>query len=106
MYAKIALLAAVLAVTPIAHAAETVAALARETGLTERNVCMVVGTRSSYAEYRSNFTRVDRQFREAVGDVRYQRLTGRKVTPIKLDSADQTRVVQRKKQTKSEATSL
>ena len=37
MYARIALLAAVLAVTPFAHAGESASALARETGPTPRH---------------------------------------------------------------------
>lgn len=106
MYARIALLAAVLAVTPLAHAGETVAGLARETGLTERNIRMLVGARTPYAEYRSNFTRVDRQFKEVVGEVRYERLTGRKASPSKLHDADETRVAQRKEQDKDKLTSL
>lgn len=96
MYARIALFAAVLAATPLAHAAdESVAQLASQTGLTERNVRMVLGARTQYAEYRIVFNRVDRQFRESVGDVRYEQLTGRKPLPAKAETKREVRVASR-----------
>ena len=96
MYARIALLAAVLAATPLAHAAdESVAQLASQTGLSERNVRMVLGARTQYAEYRIAFNRVDRQFRESVGDVRYEQLTGRKPLPAKAEAKRDVRVAAR-----------
>ena len=68
------LMAAVLAIAPLAaQADDTVAQLARETGLTERNVRMVLGARTPYAEYRV-YNRVQRQFKNAVGDHNYDRL--------------------------------
>lgn len=69
------LMAAVLAIAPLAaQADDTVAQLARETGLTERNVRMVLGARTPYAEYRVVYNRVQRQFKSAVGDHNYDRL--------------------------------
>ena len=69
------LMAAVLAVAPLAaHADDSVAQLARETGLTERNVRMVLGARTPYAEYRVMYSRVERQFKRAVGEHNYDRL--------------------------------
>jgi hypothetical protein len=69
------LMAAVLAVAPLAaHADDSVAQLARETGLTERNVRMVLGARTPYAEYRVMYSRVERQFKRAVGEDNYDRL--------------------------------
>ena len=106
MYAKNALLAAVLAVTPLAHAGESVAALARETGLTERNIRMLVVARTPYPEHRAIFTKVDRQLKEAVGEVRYELLTGRQASPATLDDANETRVAQRKEQGKDKVASL
>ena len=106
MYARIALFAAVLAVTPLAHSGETVAALAQETGLTERNIQMLVGARSSFAEHRSNFARVDRIFMEAVGEVRYERLTGRTASSSKSCEASVTRSTQRKEQDKDKIVKL
>ena len=106
MYARIALLAAVLAVTPFAHAGESVSALARETGLTERNIRMLVVARTPYPEHRAIFTKVDRQFKEAVGEVRYELLTGRQANPGKSDDVNETRVAQRKEQKKKKVASL
>lgn len=106
MYARIALLAAVLAVTPLAHADESVANLARETGLTERNVRMLLGARTPYPEYRIVYSRVDRQFKEAIGDVRYERLTGRQANPPRVEDLGQARVVVRKRSGKDTVASL
>ncbi|MCA0297498.1 MAG: hypothetical protein LCH68_00620 [Proteobacteria bacterium] len=69
------LLAAVLAAAPFAaQADDSVAQLARETGLTERNVRMVLGARTPYAEYRVVYNRVERQFKRAVGEDNFDRL--------------------------------
>lgn len=69
------LMAAVLAIAPLAaHADDTVAQLAQKTGLTERNVRMVLGARTPYAEYRIVYNRVQRQFKDAVGESNYDRL--------------------------------
>lgn len=58
----------------------TVRQLADETGLTPQRVRMVVGARSGYAEYRVNFDRVQKQFRNALGEERYNDLmTGRRI---------------------------
>ena len=56
---------------------------------------MLVDARTPYAEYRSSFTRADRKFKEAVGEVRYQQLTGREAGPANRDSKTETRVAQR-----------
>lgn len=69
------LMAAVLAVSPFAaHADDSVAQLARETGLSERNIRMVLGARTPYAEYRTQFDRVSWTLKRAVGDENYRRL--------------------------------
>ena len=73
-----------LAPIPISgHAATqeiTVKELADYTGLSERNVAMVVGARTPYAEYRTSFDRVERQFKRALGEERYNDLmAGRKI---------------------------
>ena len=106
MYARIVLIAAVLAVTPLAHADESVANLARETGLTERNVRMLLGARTPYPEYRIVYNRVDRQFKEAIGDTRYERLTGRSAAPATLGEASETRVALRKAPAKDKLAAL
>ncbi|MCR6662893.1 MAG: hypothetical protein NVV60_07020 [Luteimonas sp.] len=68
---------------PVAAQGLTVSDLADETGLTERQVRMVMGGRTGYGEYRSRFNRVERQFRDALGHARYQDLVAGK--PITLD---------------------
>ena len=72
-----------LAPIPIAAPAPeqvTVRQLADETGLSENRVRMVVGPRSGYAEYRITFDRTQRQFRNALGEERYNDLmAGRKI---------------------------
>ena len=72
-----------LAPIPIAAPAPeqvTVKQLADETGLSEQRVRMVVGPRSGYAEYRITFNRSQRQFRNALGEERYNDLmAGRKI---------------------------
>ena len=58
----------------------TVEQLADETGLTPRRVRMVVGARSGYAEYRVTFDRAQKQFRNALGQERYNDLmAGRRI---------------------------
>lgn len=72
-----------LAPVPIAAPATeqvTVRELADETGLSPHRVRMVVGPRSGYAEYRITFDRTQRQFRNALGEERYNDLmAGRKI---------------------------
>jgi hypothetical protein len=72
-----------LAPIPIAAPAPeqvTVSQLAEETGLTAQRVRMVVGPRSGYAEYRITFDRAQRQFKNALGEERYNDLmAGRKI---------------------------
>lgn len=81
MYAKSTILAALIAIAPmaqagesIAYAEESVAELARDSGLSERNVRMILGARTPYAEYRCCYNRMVRQFRQSVGEATYQRL--------------------------------
>ena len=58
----------------------TVKELADYTGLSERKVAMVVGARTPYAEYRTSFNRVERQFKRALGEERYNDLmAGRRI---------------------------
>lgn len=74
MYAKTTILAAMLAFAPLAQADESVAQLARDSGLSERNVRMLLGARTPYFEYRCCYSRMLRQFKEAVGEENYLRL--------------------------------
>ena len=54
--------------------------LADETGLSPRHVRMVLGSRTDHADYRIVFDRKQRQFRQALGEDRYQDLlAGRRI---------------------------
>jgi hypothetical protein len=64
--------------------------LARETGLSERQVRMVIGPRSGYAEYRLNFDRKQKEFREALGDDRYQDLIAGRPIMLYRQGSDAT----------------
>jgi len=48
--------------------------LAQETGLSERKVHMILGTRTSFAEYPYTYDRSVAQLRKAVGEGRYDQL--------------------------------
>lgn len=61
------------AATP-AYAADTVAALFEETGLTERQVQMIVGNRTPFIEHRYNYGRSLAQFKRALGKERAEQL--------------------------------
>jgi len=60
----------------------TVAQLANETGLDERQVRMVVGARTVHANYRYTFDRNQRRFREALGEERYRDLMAGRPIPL------------------------
>jgi hypothetical protein len=85
-----------LAPVPIAAPAleqVTVRQLADETGMSPHRVRMVVGPRSGYAEYRITFDRAQRQFRNALGEERYNDLmAGRKIDLYHQKAADVARV--------------
>ena len=67
----------------------TVRQLADETGLTPQRVRMVVGARSAYGDYRVNFERVQKQFRTALGEERYNDLmAGRRIELYNQRSAN------------------
>jgi tRNA 2-selenouridine synthase SelU len=84
MNARIAILALAMAATAPAFGAELVADLARETGLSERRVQMIVGNRTPFAEYRTSYSRSLAQFKRALGNERYERLVAG--LPIELES--------------------
>ncbi|UXI68804.1 hypothetical protein [Tahibacter amnicola] len=48
--------------------------LANESGLSKRQVSMVLGARSAYAEYPASYTLVKRKFEAAVGPHRFAQL--------------------------------
>ena len=54
--------------------------LAAATGVSERQVQMVVGARTAYAEYRTSYDRVEARFIKALGEERYRDLmAGREI---------------------------
>ena len=72
-----------LALTPglaLAGSSLQIRDLAAATGLSERQVQMVVGGRTAYAEYRTSYNRVEKRFVEALGEERYRDLmAGREI---------------------------
>ncbi len=60
----------------------TVRQLAKETGLEQRQVRMVLGAHSGHAEYRVSFNRTQQQFRSALGEERYQDLMAGRPIPL------------------------
>ncbi|MGH8113816.1 MAG: hypothetical protein ACREPS_01990 [Rhodanobacteraceae bacterium] len=54
-----------------------VALLSNATGLTERQVQMVLGDRSSYAGYKASYDAADRKFEKALGPEIYQHVKSR-----------------------------
>ena len=66
-----------LALTPglaLAGSSLQIRDLAAVTGLSERQVQMVVGARTAYAEYRTSYDRVEARFIKALGEERYRDL--------------------------------
>jgi hypothetical protein len=64
----------------LAGASLSIRDLASTTGLSERQVQMVLGGRTAYAEYRTSYDRVERHFIEALGEDRYRDLmAGREI---------------------------
>ncbi|WP_119718878.1 hypothetical protein [Cognatilysobacter tabacisoli] len=72
-----------------AFAEDPISQLADATGLSERKVQMVLGTRSSFAEYRYTYDRALEQFRDAVGEEQYQRFVAGQ--PIDLEAVARAR---------------
>ena len=93
MKAKIAaLVVALAAVAPSAWAQEDpVGDLTQITGLSERKVQMIVGNRSSFAEYPYTYQRSLEKFVDAVGEVRYQMLISGQ--PVELQDDQGRKIV-------------
>lgn len=73
MFNKIILIAALLVAVPAAGA-NTITDLSRATGLSERNVRMLVGARTPHAEYRCCYNAKLKRFKEALGVGNYEKL--------------------------------
>lgn len=74
MKTRTALVAALLAAPFSAQASDTLQRLSEHTGLSERKVQMILGNRSSFAEYPYTYQRSLEKFRAALGEENYQRL--------------------------------
>jgi hypothetical protein len=67
---------------------DIIGALSEETGLTVRQVKMVVGPRSGHAAYLASYDQVQRRFVATVGQDRYDELlVGRSAAPAQPDDA-------------------
>src|SRR5688500_7441624 len=73
---RLALLAASLAAmsAPAFAGDDPCSQLARETGLSERKINMILGNRTSFAEYRYTYERSVEKLRESIGEGRYDQL--------------------------------
>lgn len=86
MNARIVLAAVAIAMTSPAFAYDNpVEELARQSGLSERKVKMILGDRTAYAEYHYTYDRSLEQFKAAIGEANYQRLISGK--PVVLPQA-------------------
>lgn len=74
MKTRTALIALALAAASPAYAGDMVDTLANETGLSERQVQMIVGNRTPFVEYRTSYNRSLAQFKRALGKERAERL--------------------------------
>jgi hypothetical protein len=76
MNIRLATLAIVLMATALPAAAgdNPFKILARESGLSERKVHMVLGTRTAYAEYPYTYQRSVEKLRDTIGNARYDHL--------------------------------
>jgi hypothetical protein len=72
---------------------DIIGALADQTGLTERQVKMVVGPRSSHAAFLASYDQVQRQFVNAVGAERYKELLARRDARPQV-AAEEIRIAQ------------
>lgn len=74
MNTRTALVVALLAAPFSAQAGDTIQQLSEHTGLSERRVQMILGNRTSFAEYPYTYQRSLEQFRHALGEENYRRL--------------------------------
>ena len=81
MKARIIALVVASAFSAVASAQDKVIeALSQETGLAPRDVKMVLGARSGYAEYLASYDQTKRRFVRALGQPRYRELmAGRRI---------------------------
>ncbi|MDQ3205858.1 MAG: hypothetical protein M3Q40_05020 [Pseudomonadota bacterium] len=82
---------AMMLATPAWAGTDPVAELAEASGLSERKVGMILGTRTAYAEYRYTYSRALKQFQTAIGEENHLRLMAGE--SIRLPYRGQIRVV-------------
>ena len=82
------LVAVAVSVPALASEADPIQVLARESGLSERKVAMILGNRSAYAEYRASYNRSLEDFVKAIGQQNYQRLLSGQPIEIKRHDVD------------------
>lgn len=92
MFTKTLLFIGLISAAPLASAAST-AELARETGLSERNVRMLLGARTPYAEYRIDYNRKLRQFKQALGESNYEKLMNGEPIVLQRKAVDDQRAI-------------
>jgi len=80
----LALVLALAASLPAHAGGDIIEQLAAQTGLKERRVQMILGTRTSFAEYPYTYERSLRQFKRALGPERYRQLVAG--GPVRLAS--------------------
>ncbi|MGH8076038.1 MAG: hypothetical protein ACREPE_01770 [Lysobacter sp.] len=96
-----AIIAIAMAAATPAFAGELVDALTHETGMTERQVLMIIGNRTPYVESRSNYSRSLAQFKRALGSERAEELiAGRTIVlqrhpEVRVATLDQRRTEDR-----------
>lgn len=90
---KIHILAAIIVATlaPLAAQAteDPIALLARQSGLSERQVRMVIANGTAYGEYRTYYVRAKQQLVKAIGESNYQRLVDGRSFQLELQPAPQ-----------------
>lgn len=91
MKVRIAVLVLAMAAVLPAHAGrKDIKDLAAYTGISERKVMMILGARSSYAEYPYTYQRYKTRFVKALGEDNYQRLISGRA--VRLDNGVVVRI--------------
>ena len=71
---------------------DPIATLAKQSGLSERKVRMLVGARTAFAEYRSTFDRSEDKLIKAIGRSNYERLLSGQPIELPRQAADERAV--------------
>jgi heme/copper-type cytochrome/quinol oxidase subunit 2 len=91
MKVRLALLVALMAVAaPTWAAGGSVEELSKQTGVSQRHVRMILGTRTSYAEYPYTYERELKRFKAGIGEGNYRRLMSGQ--PIVLPNGEKVQI--------------